>query len=227
MAVFNVTAFEAEAEVLGKLRKVAFQNGSLCVNALTMEEAKLVLSRVSSGLQVEAFDGQGVTAYGYQSQEPSPETAAQVEKSAPEVDRLVKEGRKNAATAEDEDVPADLEQDDKGPSKVLVKAVKTEEKAPKSAKGKEKSASASKKSQEVAPADDQADVADTAGGMLAKVAAFTKLMDVVSVMREEGGYADDDALVAACEEMKDQVPALKRITDVSTRVRRVLERLDG
>jgi len=61
--------------------------------------------------------------------------------------------------------------------------------------------------------------------MLEKGAKFTKLVDVIQVLRESG--MDDDALIAECVRIKAQVSALKHISDIPGRVKRVLERLSA
>ena len=72
------------------------------------------------------------------------------------------------------------------------------------------------------------DAARGAGSLVDKLAKYTKLRDVVEVMREEGGFSDDAALVAECERIQEQVPAMKKIkSGLADRVTRVLERLSA
>lgn len=146
--------------------------------------------------------------------EVNPDTAAAVEASKPALDALVEQGRKNAAAEGAADVPTPVQ------TAVQTDAPKPAPKAAKAAKGKAKSAQPDGNVVDL-------DAARDAGGMVDKVAKFTKLVDVISVMREEGSYDDDEALIADCERMKDQVPVLKRISDIPGRVKRVLERLSA
>ena len=115
-----------------------------------------------------------------------------------------------------DDLPGDLGQEGKGPAK---------DPAPKKSKPK-----AAGKKKEPKPAEGDDNVVDLdekrTGTAMEKLAKFTKLVDVIEVLRE-GGLTDDDALIAECERIKDQVPVLKKIPDLAGRVKRVLERLSA
>ena len=143
------------------------------------------------------------------------ETKAQVEASAGKIDELVNKGRKQAAAEKEDDLPGDLGQGGKGSE-------------PKPAKQTKKAGK--KKEPKKDPEADQDNVVDLddkrSDDLIEKLSKFTKLVDVIEVMRESG-LKDGDDLIAECERIKGDVPVLKKIPNITDRVKRVLERLSA
>ncbi len=198
MAVFNVTAFQAEAEIMGKIRQVQYRaDESLVIHGVGLAEAKKAIDLLSTGLQVVTFDEEkhGPAPDPKPETEPVAETTPEPAPTASKRKPKPTGKKKEAAKPEPELAP------DEPPEKSNVVDLETAKK------------------QEGAGGDDQEE-------LVAKLSKFTKLIDVVEVLRE-AGFKEADDIVAQCERAKDQVPVLKKIPNVADRVKRVLERLSA
>jgi len=63
------------------------------------------------------------------------------------------------------------------------------------------------------------------GGLPAKLVQAERLKDVLSYLAETG-VKGEEKVIAECERLKDEVPALKRIPNLAERVKRALVMLD-
>lgn len=197
MALFDVKAFEAEADVLGKIRTVHFNGqGNLMIAGVTLVETRQILGMLATGVTVEGFES--TQQHGYA---PAPQS---------------------------------------GPPQVThPEESATEPQAAAPAKAKGKGRGKAKPKPEAEPeaagngADDPSNVVDLddarpppEGDLVAQAASRTKLKDVILVLRD-AGFDDVDKLVAECLRIKDQVPALAKITNMEDRVKRVWERVSA
>lgn len=201
MALFDVKAFEADAEVLGKVRTVHYDNqGNLRIMGLSVGEAKQCLSLLSAGLTVETLDGP--QRHGYE---------APPQSGPPQVDQPAEpapEAKPQAA------VPAKP----KGKGRGKAKPKPKEEAKPAAGNG------AGDPAGNVVDLDDARQA--TGEDLVEQVAKKTKLKDVILVLRD-AGFDEINKLVAECLRIQEQVPVLKKITNMEDRVKRVWERVSA
>lgn len=222
MAVFDVTSFEAKAEVLGKLRKVVFDGSSLCIHDLTLEDAKLVLGRAAAGLKAQLFEGDVQYAY---TDAPGGPTSSPEPKSEPPAEGDV---------TVDAGTPARTVASSPEPREETKPAAKSRKRKPKKAEAPVPDQEAPSGNGGTDPAEaasaegGEADVVDLkekrqASDVVGRAAKCTRLGDIVRFMLKDQIYSDEEALIQACLEMKAQVPIMAKIVNLEDRLRRAIE----
>lgn len=91
MAIFNVTSFAADAEVLGKVRQVSFSElDGLTIGGLTLEQAKGILGKLATGLEAETLEGSVQHTYEAQPKEGDAQQAEQQAAEKPDTSKKEK-----------------------------------------------------------------------------------------------------------------------------------------
>lgn len=231
MAILEVKAFEAEAEVLGKVRTVQYRaDKTLLVRDLEVQEAQAAIEALSVGLQTQTFkEGRVQTSqatYGEPHDPPAPHGPI-----AP----LTAEPKEEQPTEAPKEKPKRQTRKKKGAStSKKKKEAKKEEPKP-----EPEPASKEEPTQEDLSMDFDAPAKDDGGNggsppagedadLVAKTKDCGKLIDIVAILRDEG-FTVEQEIIDACERIKSEVPPLRKIESAKLpdRIKRVIERLDA
>lgn len=255
MAIQRLTAFEAEADILGRLRRVSFtaDTGALLVEVTGVDEAAAIIDYLSTGELKSVPAGGLPVASAMPAAEKKVLETAPVEPSAEKAPSKPQEapkrssgkgkasGKTKAAKAKETLAKADPEEPEGSPSPGQVEAAAEEEDDhtvlddmeaatdPSKQKG-EDWVSEGREEQEIAEAEEKkakAVEAAKGGEVPDELKKSKKLRDVIGYMFEEMGITHPDAIIAKCEEIQGEVPVLKRIKgSLKDRVSRTISILE-
>lgn len=201
MALFRLSGYTGEAEILGNLKTVQYTEDSLIIGDLTLDEANTLLSIMSTGKLKGIAPGNAERAAMREIlSRPGVDDEAPAETpqgDAPEEDKP----ETATAQAPEEKPPPKRRRTRKPKDKPEEKAdTEPEEKAESKSNGTSTSADSN--------------------GLLADLKDQRKLRDVLGILVEKG-FKSQQALLDKCVELKDDVPVLSRCANLDERVPRI------
>jgi type IV secretory pathway VirB10-like protein len=240
MAIQRLTAFEAEADIFGRLRRVSFNadNGALLIECIGVDEAATIIDHLSTGgikstkandlpvapampaSEKKVLEDNPIEPSAAEAEPAKPAAkpkSAKASTKAPKPKRSKKPAAKAAPEAEPEAEDEHSVMDDM-------------EAATDPAKQGEDWVSNGAEAEELAAAEAEKEAAieSSKGGELpAELLKAKKLRDAVGILFEDMSITHPDAIIAKCEEIQSQVPVLKRIKgNLKERVARTISILE-
>lgn len=213
MANFQITDFGGVANVLNQNRRFMYreEDGRLCLYGVTADHAKIILAALAvGGVQAMVSQPQAAPAPQAAPPPPPPPLPAVAEQPKP------RRARKEEPLPEPQLPPPTVNPDPAG----LAPPGTDPDKEPIQQSLPQPVAAAPKPAVPAPVA--KAPTAAPSNVDIPALASKSKLRDILSALLKSG-YDSPEKLIAVCEQIKDQVPVLGRIAEISERVPRTLE----
>jgi hypothetical protein len=219
--LLSVSAFEGSAAILGALRRVRYEGGVLQIHDLAGADVNLVLDRLSSTIADNPVTSEVSAGLDRTVVRPISERQG----SKPEASPAVPVRSPAPVVVEQKFAPQ------VSPEKVVeaVVASKPIDTKPPEAKEAPQVAPAGKTEPPEGapnpgdPVPEASPVGLSTDGIPDEVLNTKQVREVVGYFFEVRGLKTLDEIVAECERIKDRVPALQRVGDMNSRIKRVLE----